>query len=43
LTLAADALLACRGIEKPTRQQRVGAMLDAEFKLLVIKTLSARR
>jgi hypothetical protein len=41
--LAADALLACRGIERPTRQQRVGAMIDAEFKLLAIKTLSGRR
>lgn len=35
--LAADADLALRGIENPTQAQRVGALVDAEFKLRVIR------
>jgi len=42
LLVAADALLAYHGIENPTTKQRVGAMLDAEFKIRVIKTLRGK-
>jgi hypothetical protein len=40
LLAASDAVLALAGIEKPTVQQRLGAMLDAEFKLRVITFLT---
>ena len=37
--LAADALLAVRGITEPTEQQEIGALIEAEFMLKVIRTL----
>jgi hypothetical protein len=33
--LAADALLAVRGITNPTDQQQVGALIEAEYMLKV--------
>lgn len=33
---ASDAILALHGIEHPTHRQRLGALLDAEFKIRVI-------
>lgn len=29
---ASEALLALRGIENPTRQQKIGALIEAEFR-----------
>jgi hypothetical protein len=40
LVAASEAILALRQIERPTHQQRLGAMLEAEFKLRVILHLS---
>jgi len=39
LVVASDAVLALRGIDNPTRLQRLGARLDAEFKIRVIGAL----
>lgn len=43
LVAASDAVLALRGIERPTEAQRHGAMLDAEFKLRVIGYLTPKK
>ena len=40
LLAASDAVLALRGITTPTREQQLGAMIDAEFKLRVIRFLT---
>lgn len=40
LLAAADAILALRGITMPSRDQQLGAMLDAEFKIRVIRFLT---
>jgi hypothetical protein len=40
---ASDFILALHKIDEPTREQRLGAMLDAEFKLRVIGALTRRR
>lgn len=42
LLAASDAELALRGITKPTREQQLGAMLEAEFKLRVIGLLTKK-
>lgn len=41
--LAADALLAYRGIERPTIKQRVGAAIEAEFMLRVSHFLESSK
>lgn len=40
LLAASDAILALHGITEPTHHQRMGALLDAEFKMRVIRYLS---
>lgn len=37
--LAAESLLALRGIKDPTDEQRVGAIIEAEYMLKVIHTI----
>ena len=40
---ASDYILALHQIDAPTREQRLGALLEAEYKLTVIQTLSRFR
>jgi hypothetical protein len=43
IVAASDHLLALHKIDEPSREQRLAAMLDAEFKLRVIGALTRRR
>lgn len=40
---ASDYILALHNIDAPSRDQRLGALLEAEYKLTVIHTLSRYR
>ncbi len=39
--MAADALLALRGIKEPSEQQKLGALIEAKFQLTVTEALES--